>query len=757
MRLITFLCGLLLSAVTASAQAPIADESSSLPGDMMTRDESGKATVRATRLREPLAVDGRLDDRVYTQVRPFDDLIQVAPEYGRPATERSEIWVMYDAEHLYVAARLWDDAADRMLANELRRDADNVRDNDHFGVMLDTFHDRRSGFILYTNVLGARADYSVVDEGGPNRDWNPVWESRTVRFERGWTVEMAIPFKSLRYVSGSNQTWGFQVRRSIRHKNEMAYLNQVPRQIAGPQAFNRISSAGTLVGLDLPPASKNLELKPYAYASVTTDRLRTPALANAGDANVGGDIKYGVTANLTADVTFNTDFAQVEVDEQQVNLTRFSLFFPEKRDFFLEGRGVFEFGSGGGGGFGFGGPGGGGGGGGSPAPQLFYSRRIGLNGGRIIPLNVGGRLTGKVGPYALGVVNIQTGADDVSATPGTNFTVLRVKRDILRRSSIGAMFTNRSVSVDRTGTSQAYGVDAAFSFYQNLAFGGYLARTVSPTRAPDDTSYQARFDYGGDRYGASASYLKVGDDFNPEIGFVRRDDFKRSFGQIRFSPRPAVVKRVRKYGYSASVEYIENGAGFLESRQQSAAFNVEFDNSDRFNAEVNRNYEFLEQAFPVARGVSIPVGGYGFSDVNVSYSLGSQHPLSGTISLARGQFYDGDITSVSFGRGRTSITERLSVEPSVSISAVSLPHGDFVTRVLRSRVDYGFSPWMFASALLQYNHADRTFSSNFRYRWEYRPGSELFVVWTDEQDTRRGGIGLRNRAFVVKATRLLRF
>jgi hypothetical protein len=745
---------LVLCALPVSAQTPDLGSPPALP-DMMTRDADGRAVVRATRLTEPLRVDGRLDDRVYAEVKPFDDMIQVAPDYGMPATERSEIWVMYDDAHIYVAARLWDDNADRMLANELRRDADNVRDNDHFGVMLDTFHDRRSGFILYTNVLGARADYTVVDEGGPNRDWNPVWETRTTRFDSGWTVEMAIPFKSLRYVSGSNQTWGFQVRRSIRHKNEMAYLNQVPRQIAGPQAFNRISTAGTLVGLDLPPAGKNLELKPYVYSSVTTDRLRTPALTNATDGNIGGDIKYGITANLTADVTFNTDFAQVEVDEQQVNLTRFSLFFPEKRDFFLEGRGVFEFGSGGGGGFG--GGGGGGNMGPSDTPQLFYSRRIGLNAGRIVPLNVGGRITGKVGPYAVGVVNIQTGAEDVSATPGTNFTVMRVKRDILRRSTIGAMFTNRSVAADGAGSSQAYGVDAAFSFYQNVSLGGYFARTTAPGRTQDDDSYQARFDYNADRYGVGGSYLKVGDNFNPEIGFVRRDNFRRSFAQVRFSPRPAVVRLVRKYSYSANLEYIENGAGWLESRQQTASFNIEFNNSDRFNAEVNRNYEFLDVPFPVARNVSIPRGGYGFSDVALSYMLGSQHRLSGSLALTRGQFYDGDITTVSFSRGRTSITERLSVEPSFTLSNVSLPHGDFVTRVLRSRVDYGFSPWMFASALLQYNHADRTFSTNFRYRWEYRPGSEFFVVLTDEQDTRRGGVGLRNRALVVKATRLLRF
>src|SRR5437763_6655142 len=210
--------------------------------------------------------------------------------------------------------------------------------------MIDTCRDRRNVYVFYSNPVGARIDLSEADEGNSNQDWNPVWEVRTGRFEGGWTVEMAIPFKSLRYRSGPSQIWGIQLRRAIRRKNEWTYLTPVPPFLAGPQALNRISSAGTLVGLDLPPASKNLEIKPYGISRLTTDRLRTPPIANDANADAGVDLKFGVTANLTADFTYNTDFAQVEIDEQQVNLTRFNLFFPEKRDFFLEGRGIFDFG-----------------------------------------------------------------------------------------------------------------------------------------------------------------------------------------------------------------------------------------------------------------------------------------------------------------------------------------------------------------------------------------------------------------------------
>ncbi len=731
-----------------------------VPPETITRDANNRATVRAIHLTEPLRLDGVLDEEVYTTVKPFGGLIQVVPKPGAPSTERSDVWVTFDDTNIYVTCRCWDSAPpDQWVANELRRDTNQLRQNDHFGVMFDTFYDRRSGFMFYANTLGALADYSVVDEGQSNTDWNPVWNVRTGRFDGGWTMEMAIPFKSLRYRSGTNQVWGLQLRRSIRHKNEWTYLTPVPVALAGPQALNRVSAAGTLVGLDLPPASKNIELKPYAISRLTTDRLQTPPIADDLDATVGGDIKYGVTANLTADFTFNTDFAQVEVDEQQINLTRFSLFFPEKRDFFLEGRGIFDFARGG---SGAGGPGGNTT---TDTPYLFYSRRIGLNRSRVIPIDAGGRLTGKVGGYGIGVMNIQTGDEDVSSTQPTNFSVLRVKRDILRRSTIGAMFTNRSHSTLVSGSNQAYGVDGAFAFYQNIALGAYYARTESPAlngdpstgSGPDNESYQAKFDYVPDRYGVQLEYLKVGDDFNPEVGFIRRDNFRRSYASLRFSPRPTSMPSVRKFTYQGSAEHFVNGSGVVETKTQSGRFNTEFQSSDQFTVEATNNYELLLAPFIVGGGVTLPLGGYDFRDVTVSYQLGAQRLTSGTIAVQLGEFYDGTITGISYTGGRVSLTERFSLEPGLTINRIDLPIGEVTTKLLRTRVDYGFSPRMFASALLQYNSNDNTFSSNLRFRWEYIPGSEFFFVWTDERDTRNGGTGLRNRAFVAKITRLLRF
>jgi hypothetical protein len=370
---------------------------------------------------------------------------------------------------------------------------------------------------------------------------------------------------------------------------------------------------------------------------------------------------------------------------------------------------------------------------------------------------VGERLTGKVGKFSVGAMNLQTREDEDSNSPSTNFTVLRVKRDILRRSSVGVMATNRSESaVVRGESNQAFGADGNFSF-GDLNLLGYYAESRTEGREADHRSYEGRFDYAGDRYGAKLDFLHVGDNFLPEVGFVRRKNFDRTFGTLRFSPRPKRRGRVRKYTSEATFEYLYNGAGDLESRQQGGRFNVEFQNSDAFTVEAARNFELLINPFKIG-GVEIPRGGYDFSDITASYLFGEQRPISGTLSLQMGHFYDGDITAVTFSRGRVSVLKQWSVEPTVSINHVELPVGTFTTTVLRARSDYGFSPRMFISGLVQVNTTDEVFSSNFRFRWEYRPGSELFVVYTDERDTLKPGLGeLKNRAFVVKINRLLRF
>ncbi len=742
------------------------DPPAPLGPETISRGENGRVVVRATRLDQPLVIDGVLDESVYTDVQSIGGFLQTVPNEGQPATERTEAWVAYDDTNFYLACRCWDSAPpENWTANEYRRDTAQLRQNDVFGALLDTFHDRRNGFHFYTNPLGARADQVVANEGNPNSDWNPVWFVRTGRFEGGWTVEMAIPFRSIRYVSGPDQTWGLQIRRSIRRKNEWTHLTFLPAATGGVTSIFRVSAAATLVGLDLPPAAKNVELKPYAISRLTSDRIRTPAIDNAFKGTGGLDAKYGINANMTADLTINTDFAQVEVDEQQVNLTRFPVVFPEKRDFFLEGRGTFEFARASGQ-AGFSGQ--------TSisnnAPQVFFTRRIGLNNGREVPIMAGARVTGTVGKTAVGVMNMETGyesptgvnADRCAApystcTPRTNFSVVRLRRDVLRRSNIGVLFTSRSTSPTVTGSNQAYGIDGAFSFFRNVTANAYYARSESPNRQGDEDSYQARVEYGGDRYGARLDHLDVGANFYPEVGFVQRRGFGRTFAAARFSPRQRGTI-VRRYLFEGAGEYLVNRNHRLESSSNNARFLTEFQSSDQLTVDVTADQELLVRPFTVARGVSIRPGDYRFASVNTSYAFGQQRRASGTLAVRAGQFYDGHLTALSFTSARVALLKQFSVEPSVTINRATLPDGDFTTSLLRARVDYAFTPLRFLSALVQYSSNDRTFSSNVRFRWEYRPGSEIFVVYTDERDTTVSGYpGLRNRAFVVKVNRLFRF
>ena len=736
--------------------------------EVIRRDERGRATIRAIELTEGILLDGQLDERVYQAVPAITGFIQQAPDEGAPATEKTEAWIMFDRENLYVSGRVWDSAPEsEWVANEMRRDTSTLRQNDTFAVILDTFYDRRNGVAFYTNPLGALADFALTNEGNPNSDWNPVWDVRTGRFDGGWTVEMEIPFKSLRYRPGPEQIWGVQLRRNVRRKNEWNYITPLPISAgSGPGGIFRVSEAATLVGLGVPSGSKNLEIKPYGIGGMSTDLNSVPATRNAGDGDIGFDVKYGFTQNLTADFTYNTDFAQVEVDEQQVNLTRFSLFFPEKREFFLEGRGIFDFARGGitGGSRRALRRGGSGGGffGGGNAPTMFFSRRVGLQGGTVVPILGGGRVTGKMGAFDIGLLNIQTDDEEISGAEMTNFTVVRLKRDILRRSSVGAIFTNRSVSLAGDGASQAYGLDSTFSLYENVSILGYVAKTQTPEVRGQDTSYQGRFNYGGDRYGFQAEHLVVEDNFIPEVGFLRRDNFRRTYTTGRFSPRPRSIDAIRQFSFESSFDYIVTAdTGVVETRQSQLGFSTEFENSDRVGFSVADNYEFLSRPFTPGPGVTFPVGGYSFRDVEATYSPGAQHRLNGTFTLRAGEYFNGDIRTVGFSRGRVELTRQFSLEPSVSVNWIDTPLGSFRTDLVVSRVNYTFTPRMFFSGLIQYNSSTNTISNNLRLRWEYSPGSELFVVYTEDRDTDplrpNRYAELRNRGFVVKVNRLFRF
>ncbi len=724
------------------------------PPEVAARDDLGRLTMRAIRLAAPLQLDGRLDERVYRDVPPVTGFIQQEPVEGEPAVDQTEVWVTFDNDTLYVSARCWSAAPDRIVANEMKRDSWGMYGNETLGVVLDTFYDRRNAFAFTTNAIGGLFDALVTDERSQNIDWNTVWDVAAGRFEDGWTVEIAVPFKSLRYRAGPAQMWGINVQRRVASTNETSFLTPIPASLSWAGAY-KMSSAATLVGLEVPASGTRLEVKPYGISDVTTDLARAPDERTSADGDVGFDVKYGVTQGLTADFTYNTDFAQVEVDEQQVNLTRFSLFFPEKREFFLEGQGIFDFGGGfssdstqfyfGGGQFA------------GTAPILFFSRRIGLQDGQTVPIRAGGRLTGKAGPYSIGVLNVQT--EQTGRAAATNFSVARVKRDILRRSAVGALFTGRSVSLDADGANQVYGVDGLFSFHDNLNITTWLAESRLPGVDRDDArSYQAKLDYRGDRWGFVAERLGVGADFRPEVGFVRRHDFRRNFMEGRFSPRPLSMASIRKFLFQGSLDYTTDGVGLLETRVRQGLFGIEFENGDLFFAGATDSFEWLKQPFEMTPAITIPAGAYRFTNTRIVYAPGQQRVVSGGLSFDRGGFFGGERTGVGYTFGRIYLSSQLNVEPSLSFNWLDLPDGDFRTDLVAVRTTYTLTPRMFVAALVQYNSTLDSLGTNLRFRWEYQPGSELFVVYTDERDTLdpRGPF-LQNRAFVVKATRLLRF
>jgi len=737
----------------AATSAPIAG-----PLPLLVRDAAGNTTVRAVRIQSPLQIDGRLDEPFYAETPPIDELVQAVPTAGGVPSERTEVWIAYDDSNVYVTARVWDSMGEAgWIANEMRRDSNQLRANDSFGVYFDTYHDRRNSVGFFMNPIGGFADVQITNEGTPNFDWNPVWDLSTGRFEGGWTVEMAIPFKSLRYRPGVEQVWGVQFRRSVLRDNEWSYLTALPIQVVGGGANGvfRVSMYADLIGIEAPPLGRNIEIKPFVTSRLNTDLSANPRVENQVTGDAGLDVKYALTQNLTLDLTFNTDFAQVEVDEQQVNLTRFNLFFPEKREFFLEGRGVYDFGIGGMG------PGGGGGG---AAPTLFYSRRIGIQGGTPVQVLGGGRLTGKVGAFDVGLLSIQTAEDEAISAASTNFTVLRLRRDLFSGGNLGVLYQRRSESIAVPGESnEAWGVDGFYRFTDEANVVGYYARSRTPDLEGNDQSYRGRFSYDGDLIGGNADYLVVGNDFNPEVGFVRRRAFRQSSIAARISPRPASIGWLRQVTFGGNFGYVASDlSGLVESRDRGGRVQFDLNNGDGFTASASTDYEFLARNERIS-GALFTAGRYEWTSYQMSYRFGPQRPWQGNLNLRWGGFYTGDRLSVGVGNGRIEVTPQLSLEPSLEFNWLDLPQqtesGQFDQHVGRMRVTYTMTPRAYLSGLVQYNSGSQSVSGNFRLRWEWAPGSELFIVYTEDRNT--GEIGerwseLSNRGLAIKVTRLFR-
>jgi hypothetical protein len=638
-----------------------------------------------------------------------------------------------------VSVRVWYARPNTIVANELRRDAPSIwATNDNIGIVLDTLNDRRSGYYVNTNALGAIRDVQLADEDrNVNFQFDMVWDVKSRRFRDGWTTETAIPFKSLHYQAGRQQVWGLNIQRVDRGKNEFSHLAAIPASY-GPAGVFRVSVAASLVGIEAPPTAGRLELKPYAVSGLTTDRLAVPAVSNALDATVGLDARYKITRTLNADVTVNTDFAQVEVDNQQVNLTRFSLLFPEKREFFLEGASNFSFG-------------------GAGAPIVFFSRRIGLTPeGLPAPVTAGGRVLGRAGPYTVGLLTIQADTSSLSHVPATTFSVARVRRNVLNRSAIGLIGTHRSSSVGGTGSNSVVGADANLGLFHNVTANAYYAVSRGGTPSGEETSYRGQLRYAGDRFGAEADRMTVGAGFNPEIGFLFRPaGYVREFGFGRFSPRPGGIAAIRRLSFEGSIENFSSVTGALQSRVATGTFRIFQSSGDDVVLSRTQTEDRPQSEFRVA-GTNIAPGTYLFGETTARYVLGPRRPVTGSAYVRQGRFYDGHKTELGYD-GRVSITPRLIVEPILIVNWFSMPTRSFTTTLASARVSLAVTPRMSLTVLAQENTTTSRFGVNGRFRWEYRPGSDLFVVYSDGRDSSISGVpALLNRNILVKVTRLLR-
>ena len=603
-----------------------------VPPAVITREPSGGATIRAVRIDVPLRVDGVLDEDAYSTVEPISDFIQFDPRAGEIAIEKTDLWLLFDDEFVYVTCRYWETRPDRIIANVMRRDSSVLfGGNDNLVVNLNTFYDRRNGMMFGVNPIGGRNDGQSLNGQQYSGDFNPVWGFQVGRFEQGWTVKMAIPFKSLRYPAGREQVWGMTAVRQSKWKNEVSFITKMP-PARGHRAILETSLGATVVGLEAPTRGPIIEIKPYLISRLTHGPANSAPARQDLDGDVGLDVKYGVTQTLTADVTYNTDFAQVEADEQQINWTQFSLFFPEKRELFLENQGTFSFG---------GVATSGSSAGRTDAPILFYSRRIGLDACPAIPIQAGGRVTGRVGRVSLGALDIRSNRDDATGIQPTNFAVLRLKSDILRKSSVGALFTHRSHSESHPGANNTFVLmPRSASSITSFSTATWPRRA---TRGRHQMTPAIVFSSTTQAIGtgcksstclsATTSTRRLGSSVVTTCGVATP-----SFASAPVQPQ---VTEYRKYAWTGSLAYVEDGAGRLETREADGEFSVEFQSSDRFSIGVKGVYEFLPVPFPIATTVTLPVGSYDYATARIGYEFGRQRSASGNVLLESGTFYDG--------------------------------------------------------------------------------------------------------------------
>lgn len=705
-------------------------------------ERAPRPAMRAVRTARPPVIDGLIDEAEWAGADSASEFVQQLPATGALTKYRTVVRVLYDVDHLYLSAVNYDPTPGQAITAGIQRDF--VSSNsDAFAVALDTYKDRRNSFLFVVNPKGAVRDEQTFND---SRTIVEAWEgiidvrTATLRMPSGdsaWTVEMAIPLRTLRF-DGSLpvQDWGVNFLRRVRRVNETSYWAPLERQYR----IHRMSKAGTLTGLEGLRQGRNLQVKPYAITSSASGAQVLPSAAGS-KADAGVDLKYGVTPAMTLDLTYNTDFSQVEVDQEQVNLTRFSRFFPERREFFIENAGAFAFGDVEERGYRMGA---------SPRDfTLFNSRRIGIGAdGLPVPIAGGGRLTGRVGDWEVGLLDMHTRAVDTIA--GEQFAVGRARRNLFGTSDVGMLVSSRSGN----GTyNRSYGADANIRPIANLIVNAYLAGSEAPGDSADGYAARTSVAYRGRLLNTSAMWKRVSNRFDPGLGYVRRRGMQQLYGTTGIHARPALpgMQEVNPY---VEVDYITDLGNQLASRSIETGLNLLIRPEGEIGLKVTSEFDRLDVPFAIVPSQVIPIGAYGWNEVGLRYQSGDGRALSANVNVTTGGFYDGTRRSASASLV-WRVRYNMSLEGSAQRNAVQRNAGDFRADLASLRLRYAWSTRLFGSAYTQYNTQTRAFVTNARVNLRYRPLSDIFLVYTDREDT---ASGIRNeRVLALKVTHMTAF
>ena len=700
-------------------------------------DNGAAPVIEASPLAPSAAIelDGRILEEAWQLATPITDLTQQEPVEGGAPSERTEIRVVFDADHLYIGAILYDDP-EGILAYQRQRDA-GLNTDDRFMWILDTFLDGRTGYFFEINPAGLMGDGLLGGGGGRgggggggggvSKAWDGIWEARTARREDGWSAEIRIPFRTLNF-NPDLDTWGINFQRTIRRRNEEILWRGFRRN----EGLWRPVYAGRLTGLRNLSQGLGLEARPSAVASWRNVPDHSDPTTFPRDVSL--DVNYSLTSSLRASASVNTDFAEVESDQRRVNLTRFPQRFPERRDFFLEGSGVFTFAP-------------------RSGPSPFFSRRIGLRSGRQVPIQYGTRLTGQAGRYELGFYQIGTAShswfDEGSASdvviPRESFTVARVKRSIFEQSSIGAIYTRRAASPGADGQSASDGHTAGIDLQFNtrhflggnrLEVEAFLVWNSNPDpevdRSLNDlTARGIRFNFPNDVWTAHISYREFGDDYSPSLGFVARNGFRRVEPRIGWAPRPANIDWIRQFDFAVQFRNLTDlHTGVVEEREWSFdVLGIDFESGDNFEIEATRTMEFLDYGYEVSDGIDILPGEYTTWEWGLRGRTAGHRRVSGGGGISRGGFWDGD---------RTRVSARISFRPNPGVSVstnfehneVTLPRGNFDADVYEVEGEWNPNQWIGLTNQIRYDNDSDIVGLFARMRWIVRPGNDVFLVYT---------------------------